>query len=30
MAAASPAKELRVALYYPLLPKLVWWKPESV
>jgi hypothetical protein len=30
MAAAFPAKELRLALYYPLLPRLVWWKPESV
>ena len=23
-------KQLRVALYYPMLPKLIWWKPEDL
>ncbi|MCU1322960.1 MAG: UvrD/REP helicase [Acidobacteriaceae bacterium] len=28
MAADAEGKELRVGLYYPMLPKLLWWKPS--
>ncbi|MEO6981724.1 MAG: 3'-5' exonuclease, partial [Edaphobacter sp.] len=30
MQAGEPTREIRVGLYYPMLPKLIWWTPESV
>jgi hypothetical protein len=29
MAIDAQGKEIRVGLYYPMLPKLVWWTPET-